>query len=189
MSVTKCPGGGRAKGRRLLARWRTDTRGVTAIEFAMVGGPFIALLFGIIGVGLYFFTTFALENAAEQSARLFRTGQAQEASLTEAEFKTKVCERIPQQVDCNTKVRVNVMSFANASDITANSLPSCLNGDNTLSGATQYTPGGPSEIVVVWVCYEWQMSSKIPFIDLGNMAGGSRLIQATSVFRSEPYGS
>jgi len=189
MSETNSPDDRRPRPPSLLARLRRDTRGVTAIEFAMVSGPFLALLFGIIGVGLFFFTTFSLENAVEQTARLLRTGEAQEAGLTAAQFKTKVCERMPSLVDCQGKVRVNVLSFQDAGNISGESLPSCLNGDNTLSSATEYTPGGPSQIVVVWACYEWDLSSKIPFIDLGNMAGGSRLIQATSVFRSEPYGS
>jgi Flp pilus assembly protein TadG len=173
----------------LLARWRQDTQGVTAIEFAMVSTPFLALLFGIIGVGLFFFTTFTLENAVEQAARLLRTGQAQEAGYTEAQFKNTVCGFVPSHVDCTGKVRVNVLSFPDTTDITPDALPNCLTGDDRLSGATQYNPGGPSQVVVVWACYEWELSSKIPFINLGNMAGGSRLIQATAVFRSEPYGS
>jgi len=185
-TVTDCE---RPFGGGLLTRLRRDIRGVTAIEFAMVAGPFLSLLFGIIGVGLFFFTTFSLENAVEQAGRLLRTGQAQEEGLTAAQFKTKVCALVPSHINCAEKVRVNVMSFQNAGDIGTDSLPNCLQGDKTLSGATEYVPGGPSQIVVVWACYEWELSSKIPFLDLGNMAGGSRLIQATSVFRSEPYGS
>jgi Flp pilus assembly pilin Flp len=185
-TVTECE---RPSAGGLLARLRRDTRGVTAIEFAMVVGPFLTLLFGIIGVGLFFFTTFSLENAVEQAARLLRTGQAQEEGFTAAQFKTKVCELVPSHINCGEKVRVNVMSFQDAGDIGDDSLPNCLKGDKTLSDATEYVPGGPSQIVVVWACYEWELSSKIPFLDLGNMAGGSRLIQATSVLRSEPYGS
>jgi len=173
----------------LLARWRSDAGGVTAIEFGMVAMPFLMLLFGIIGVGLFFFTTFTLENAVEQAARTLRTGQAQEAGLTEAQFKARVCDYVPSHVDCAGKVRVNVLSFTDTANITPGSLPTCLNGDNTLSGTTQYNPGAASEVVLVWACYEWELSSKIPFLDLGNMAGGSRLIQATSVFRTEPYGN
>lgn len=175
-----------ARCRPLLARWRTDTRGVTAIEFAMVATPFLMMLFGIIGVGLYFFTTFTLENAVEQASRLLRTGQAQQAGYTEAQFKTKVCEYVPSHVDCAGKVTVNVLSFPDT-NITPDSLPNCLTSTNGLSGATAYDPGGASEVVLVWVCYEWELASKIPFLKLGNMANGSRLIQATTVFRSEPY--
>lgn len=189
MIETSPPHSNSRRAGELLACLRRDARGVTAIEFAMVATPFLALLFGIIGVGLFFFTTFSLENGVDQAARLLRTGQAQEAGLTASQFKTKVCDYVPNLVDCQGKVRVNVLSFQDAGDITADALPTCLNGDNTLSGATEYVPGGPSQIVVVWACYEWELSSKIPFINLGNMAGGSRLIQATAVFRSEPYGS
>ena len=35
------------------------------------------MLFGIISVGFYFFTTFTLENAVEKSSRYVRTGQMQ----------------------------------------------------------------------------------------------------------------
>ena len=61
--------------------WR-DERGFTAVEFAMVAMPFLMLLFGTIGIGLFFFTTFSLENAVEQASRQIRTGQAQLAGMT-----------------------------------------------------------------------------------------------------------
>jgi Flp pilus assembly protein TadG len=189
MSKTPIAGNGGPIRANLLARWRKDAQGVTAIEFAMVAMPFLMLLFGIIGVGLYFFTTFTLENAVEQAARVLRTGQAQEAGLDETQFKARVCGFVPGHIDCANKVKVNVLSFADTANIVPGSLPTCLNGDNTLSGNTQFDPGAASEVVVVWVCYEWELSSKIPFLDLGNMAGGSRLIQATAVFRTEPYGT
>jgi Flp pilus assembly protein TadG len=189
MSTTPIAGSGGPVRGNLLARWRRDAQGVTAIEFAMVAMPFLMLLFGIIGVGLYFFTTFTLENAVEQAARVLRTGQAQEAGLDETQFKARVCSFVPGHVDCANKVKVNVLSFPDTANIVPGSLPTCLNNDNTLSGSTQFDPGAASEVVVVWVCYEWELSSKIPFLDLGNMAGGSRLIQATAVFRTEPFGT
>ena len=58
------------RSRRLAGRLAKDTRGVTAIEFAAVGPPFLAMLFGILAVALFFFTTFSLENAVEQAARM-----------------------------------------------------------------------------------------------------------------------
>ncbi|MGE0697514.1 MAG: TadE/TadG family type IV pilus assembly protein [Hyphomicrobiaceae bacterium] len=177
-----------ADGRRphLLQRWRNDARGVTAIEFAMVATPFLMLLFGIIGVGLYFFTTFTLENAVEQASRLLRTGQAQQAGYNAAQFKAKVCEFVPGHIDCEGKVQVNVLSYADTTNITPASLPTCLQNGG-LSGNSTYSPGGASEVVLVWVCFEWELASKIPFLHLGDMSNGSRLIQATTVFRSEPY--
>ena len=171
----------------LIARWRSDARGATAIEFAMVAMPFLMLLFGIIGVGLYFFTTFTVENAVEQASRLLRTGQAQVAGYTAAQFKAKLCEFVPGHIDCNGKIKVNVLSYPDTTNITAASLPKCLTAGGALSNAVQFSPGGASEVVLVWVCYEWDLARVIPFLNLGDMPNGSRLIQATTVFRSEPY--
>jgi Flp pilus assembly protein TadG len=56
-------------------RLARDEDGVTAIEFAMVGVPFFMMLFGIMGVGLYFFSVFNLENSIEQASRALRTGE------------------------------------------------------------------------------------------------------------------
>jgi hypothetical protein len=41
--------------------------------------------------------------------------------------------------------------------------------------------------VLIWVCYEWSLASKIPYLNLGNMGNGSRLIQAATTFRTEPF--
>jgi Flp pilus assembly protein TadG len=175
--------------RLLLERWKGDSRGVTAIEFAIVAVPFLMLLFGIIGVGLYFFTTFTLENGVEQSARLLRTGQAQNANYSADEFKQKVCDYLPGFIDCQGKVVVNVLSFANASDITTDSLPSCTTSDGQLNTVNQYTPGGASQIILVWACYEWELGGKLPYLNFGSFANGASLIQASTVFRAEPYGT
>ncbi len=170
----------------LFARLRSDERGVTAIEFGMVAMPFLMMLFGIIGVGLYFFTTFTLENAVEQASRILRTGQAQAANYNAAQFKAVVCDLVPGHIDCVGKLRVNVKSYPDTTNITPDSLPSCLT-NGSLSNANEFNMGGASEVVLVWVCYEWDLAGKIPFIKLGDMSNGSRLIQATTVFRTEPY--
>ena len=185
-SKTRQAGG--AKHRNcLLVRWRNDARGATAVEFAMVALPFLMMLFGIIGIGLYFFTVFSMESAVEQASRLLRTGQAQQAGYTANQFKNKVCEFVPSFVDCQGKVRVNVLSFADTTNITPGTLPRCLSVSNNLADVTSYSPGTASQVVLVWVCYEWELAGKIPFLRLGDMANGSALIQATSVFRTEPY--
>lgn len=173
--------------RELVRRWRHDRSGTTAIEFAIVGGPFIMMLFGIMGVGIYFFTTFSLENAVEQAGRLIRTGQAQQDGMTSAQFKQKVCDLAPTFVDCTSKLRVNVMNYPDSEAITPASLPQCLDAGGNLSSTTNYSTGGGSEVVLIWVCFEWTFASKIPFLRLGNMGNGSRLIQAATTFRTEPY--
>lgn len=171
---------------RFIRRWRSDRSGVTAIEFAAVGMPFFMLLFGIMGVGLFFFTTFSLENAVEQASRVLRTGQAQQAGMTAEQFKALVCSYAPQFVDCENKMLVNVRSYAEADLTPVVTRNECL-VDNNLTNVSIYQPGAASEVVLVTLCYEWEMAKNIPFLDLKDMGTGSRLIQAATVFRTEPY--
>lgn len=171
---------------RLIERFRRDRSGATAVEFAMVGLPFVMLLFGIIGVGLFFFTTFALENALERASRLIRTGEAQQAGMTDVQFKSKICEYVPVVANCTDRLLVNVRSFAEADLTPVVTQEECLS-NGTLSNVTTYQPGVSSQVVLVTLCFEWEFSKVLPFINFGNMAGGSRLIQAATVFRTEPY--
>jgi len=160
--------------------------GMAAVEFAMVSLPFFMMVFGLILVGLYFFTTFTLENAVEQAARLIRTGQVQQQGMSADDFKLEVCKRAPQYVDCDGKMRVNVQSYAEFGDIVT---PSCTDSGGNLipPAATLFQTGASSEVVLVTVCYEWDLAGKMPFLQIGNMANGSALIQAATTFRTEPY--
>ncbi|MEO8650994.1 MAG: TadE/TadG family type IV pilus assembly protein [Hyphomicrobiaceae bacterium] len=173
--------------RSVLRRWRRDPSGTTAIEFAFVATPFLMLLFGIMGVGLYFFTTFSLENAVEQTGRLIRTGQVQQGGMTAQQFKDQVCSLAPSFVDCTNKIRVNVLNYPDSEAIGPSTLPQCLDAAGNLSSVTSFAPGDADQVVLIWVCYEWSLASKIPYLNLGNMANGSRLIQAATTFRTEPY--
>ena len=41
--------------------------------------------------------------------------------------------------------------------------------------------------MLVTACYEWDLATVIPFIELGDMEGGASLIQAATTFRTEHY--
>ena len=171
-------------------RWRRDDRGVTAIEFAMVAMPFFMFCFGLLGVGLHYFATNSLEHAIETAARKIRTGQAQNSGMTAGEFKSLVCSEASGAVDC-AKLRVHVQSGDNWDAITPKN---CLGSDNNLAAASgsssdklSASSGGASKVVLVTACYEWDLATVIPFIELGKMASGASLIQAATTFRTEPY--
>lgn len=181
---------GRPLARLVPQRLRRDERGSTAVEFAMVALPFLMMLFGIIAIGLYFFTTFALENAVEQAARPFRTGQAQTSvpPMSAADFKTRLCSFLPRNFGCDAKVQVNVKSYANSADITAANIPKCTKADGSLSTTPEFGLPGANAIVLVYACYEWEMGGKLPYVTFPNtLPNGSLLIQAATTFRVEPY--
>ena len=180
-------------------KFSADQRGATAIEFAMVIGPFLFLLFGIISVGLYFFVIFSLEHAVESAARVIRTGQAQTQTpkaMSAAEFKTRVCAKLPPFMDCTSntnKIRVNVKQFADFAAITSTTVPSCVDNSGNLIAAGAYDPGTQSTVVLVNVCYEWDFAKSMANVPYwispasAKLANGSTLIQAAITFTSEPY--
>ncbi|MFT5509530.1 MAG: hypothetical protein ACI89J_002617 [Hyphomicrobiaceae bacterium] len=174
--------------RDFSARFYRDERGFTAVEFAMVAMPFLMLLFGTIGVGLFFFTTFSLENAVEKASRQLRTGQAQVSGKTTTQFKQDICDLAPSFVDCVGNLRVNVVSNASFSGA-AGAIGGCTDSGGALipDPTPSPVPGTAGDVVLVTVCYEWELAAAIPFLELGNMGSGSRLIQASTTFRTEPY--
>ena len=62
-----------------------DSKGATAVEFALIATPFFAILAALIQVFLLFFAQSLLENAVRASARQILTGQVQtqDASLSQ----------------------------------------------------------------------------------------------------------
>jgi Flp pilus assembly protein TadG len=173
--------------------------GYTAVEFALVATPFLMLVFGIIGAGLYFFTAFSMEHAIEQASRAIRVGSFKTANsgagMSTLDFKNSVCSFAPPFVDCQNKVRVQLVTVG-ASGFSSATPPSCTKSggdlaDETASAGTLVNVG-QSMIVLALVCYQFDLAANIPFLKLGGMSGANSnnaaLIQAAVTFRTEPYG-
>jgi len=159
--------------------------GATSVEFALVAAPFLALLFAIIETAFVFFAGQALETAAADSARLILTGQAQTQKYDQAAFKNAVCAKIYALFDCNGGIYVDVRTYSSFANI--NTTPPVDESGNLVNNFT-YQPGGPGDIVVVRLMYQWPIHvSLFGLSGLANMAGGKRLLMATVAFRNEPY--
>jgi Flp pilus assembly pilin Flp len=191
---------------RMLRRLRRDEGGATAIEFGIVAIPFLMLVFGIVAVGLYFFTAFSMEHAVEQAARQIRTCSFRSANaglgMTTREFKETVCSFAPKYVDCGGKVRVHVINIADETSGNpggtgfsgASLLPACTQVNGNLvtenTNTTTRVTAAANSIALVSVCYQFDLVSSIPFIKLGNMSGSNSneaaLIRAATTFRVEP---
>ena len=55
------------------------------------------------------------------------------------------------------------------------------------SGNFTYQPGGPGDIVVVRLFYQYPVYVSLLKFNLSNVNGGYRLLAATAAFRNEPY--
>ena len=173
--------------KRLFRRFRKSESGVTAIEFAMVGGPFLYLLLVTMETAIMLFSEYIIENGVAQAARQIRTGQVQIANKSKAQFKALVCSHIPAYLSCDTKLNVDVRKFATFANVV---LPPPVDANGKLSpsvsSASEFKPGGPLEVVIVRTYYEWQLS--VPGLSLlANLGSDKRLLTSGAAFRNEPY--
>ncbi len=164
----------------VLRRFRRNRRGSAAVEFAPV---FFALLFAIIETAIVFFAGQVLETITQSSARMILTGQAQTAAYTQAQFKTYVCGQIPALFTCSN-VYVDVQSYNSFGNVTLNSQ---IDGNSNFVNNLQYNPGGPGQIVVVRLFYQWPLFVTGLGYNISNLAGSKRLLAATAAFQNEPY--
>src|SRR2546423_8157823 len=95
-----------------VRRFARGEDGAAAVEFAIVAAPFLALMFAIMETALVFFASQTLETAVADSARLIMTGQAQNASMTQAAFKTAVCAKINGLFDCASGLQIDVKTYS-----------------------------------------------------------------------------
>ncbi len=172
-------------GRRVSMRFVRNSDGATVIEFAIVIFPFLALLFAILETALVFFAGQVLETAVTDASRLVMTGQAQKSNLTQAQFKTEICNRLYALFDCSSGIKVDVRT-ASSFGGTNMGKPLDANGNMDTSNFT-WQPGSQGSIVVVRVAYEWPTFVRHFGLDMADLPNGKRLLMATAAFRNEPY--
>jgi len=169
---------------RILRRFVRHQSGIAAVEFGMVAAPFLALIFAILETALIFFAGQALETAVADSGRMIMTGQAQEQGFDQNAFKNAVCAKIYGLFDCANGIAIEVKSFPTFAAMT---MPTPLDANGNFVNNFGYQPGGPCSIVLVRLFYQWPVY--VSLLGLDNVAGGKRLLVATSAFRNEPYAS
>src|SRR5271154_2947410 len=163
-----------------------EREAATTVEFALLAAPFVALLFAILQTALVFFAGQTLETAAATSARLLFTGQAQINGWSADQFKAQVCDQIHGIFNCNSSVYVDVETYPSFSAVNTG-LPIINNTFN--SSVLGYNPGGPGDIVMLRLYYQYPVFISLLGFNLSDLTGGLNLLAATAVFRNEPYAS
>ncbi len=98
-----------------------------------------------------------------------------------------MCDHIAGLFDCTNNVYVDVRTYGSfSSSATAVNTSPIQNGKFDSSNV-QYNPGGPGDIVVVTLYYEWPIYVSLLGNKLDDISGSKRLLVATSVFKNEPY--
>lgn len=191
-----------------------DCRGAMAIEFALVGPAFIALLIAILNTMLIYLAQEGLETAAESATRLLLTGQAQTISLanghtgmTADDFKNAICNGttgtdasgattdipalLPPMLTCaNLTVNVKTVNSYAVSNATTPTFTYDKNGvvTSTGTGYSASTGGtGRNKILVLQLIYLWPTTLGPLGFDLSNQPNHNRMLVATSVMTTEDY--
>ena len=176
----------RARPFRRLQRLVASESGASAVEFAFVAAPFLALLVGLFQTGVIFLAGRELDEATYQASRSILTGQAQNASMSEAQFTNLVCQNIYALFNCNN-LMVNVQTFTSFSAVSTTTPTLSFNNQGQVTNSWTFSPGGPSDLVVVQVMYQWPIVLGPLGFNLSNLSNGNRLLISTAVFRNEPY--
>ncbi|MEM9277142.1 MAG: TadE/TadG family type IV pilus assembly protein [Pseudomonadota bacterium] len=168
---------------KIVRRFNKSEDGVTAVEFAIIGGPFFLLIFAIIEASLFFFASQYLETIIDDTTRLFRTGQFN-TTTTEDQFRTEFCSRLAVLFECDD-VRTELQVAATFADLQD---PSAPDDDGNLPG-NGYPGTGPGarQIIQLSAQYKWPVFTNFAAPLLHTPGGDYALIQVVSVTRTEPF--
>lgn len=168
----------------LARRFSRSERGVTAIEFAILGPVFFLLIGATLETALVFFAGHTLDSAVHDGSRLIRTGQAQHMSATD--YRDGICARTYSLFDCD-QLQVSVSGMSSFSNYTPAS-PIDPDTGNWLV-ATQFEDSARNgrAIVLVEAYYKWPVFFNIPGLSMGETADGRRLLATAKAFYNEPF--
>lgn len=167
----------------VLRKWLNQSSGATAVEFALVGFPFIYLLIGIIELSVMFAATSTLDSATNTAARLIRTGQSQMSADPEDTFKTELCNQAKVFLDCS-KIKYEVITMSNFSDFASFPPTYDENGDLVSTG---FNAGSVDDVVLIRASYSYQLLTPLIGAAFSDGPNNTKRMVTTVVLETEPY--
>lgn len=180
--------------RRSSKRFLRNTKGMAAVEFAMVAPAFFALFFSIMEVGWVFYSEGVAERAKKEATRMIRTGQIQQISNEndpEAQRKAvyaQVCKLAKIFGPCSDVLTVDVVTFDNFAQLAADQTEViCQNSAQDLRDQLSFDPGTDDSIVRVRICILYNTLNPAIGLSLKQTSGEKDRIIAQHIFRNEPF--
>ena len=184
-----------------LARFRSETDGAAAVEFALVALPFLALCGAIFQIAFQIWATQNFDRALQNAVRTILTGQFQQANAGQtdaikllAALKTTMCgpanASIVTVFNCQN-VKIDVATSGTFTGAKAATPVNSTTGTWNASFGTNYACAMPGTIVIVTAAVQFPtffnlMGLRTQQFTSGSGAGSSLLV-STAVFRTEPY--
>lgn len=163
-----------------------DRRGVAAIEFALCGSAFFALMIAILATGLTLFAQQTLQTVADQMARQVLTGKTTIAGVDADGFRRQACDRLPPFLSC-TRLMVDLRradAFADA-DVAAPTIR--FDDKGRVTNDWRFERVAPGDVVVLRILYLWPVPGGPLGVSLADSGPGQRLLTGTQMFKAEPF--
>jgi Flp pilus assembly protein TadG len=170
---------------RLWRQYKRDDTGATAVEFAIVGIPFVFALIGLIEVSLMYAANSLLQDSTSSAARLIRTGQVQQnIDNPEAMFRDELCSIASVFLDCN-RIQYEVISLDGGFADVESTPPMFDNDGNLMSQG--FSPGGVNDVVLIRTVYFFPLMTPLIGSLLADGPNQTKFMMSTAVFQTEPY--
>jgi Flp pilus assembly protein TadG len=128
-------------------------RGSPAIEFALLAPVIIAVILAILQASVIFLAKAYLETATEAASRFVMTNQAN--SLTQAQFKTQLCNNISALFTC-----ANLIVELQQAPLTASQMSAAMpqfNANGVLTTPASYSVAAAPAKMMLIVMYQWSI--------------------------------
>ncbi|SFL39734.1 TadE/TadG family type IV pilus assembly protein [Methylobacterium pseudosasicola] len=176
--------------------------GASAVEFALVALPFLALSGAILEAGVTYFAQEILQQAVTDAGRQIYTGQFQTAntSITDTttllnNFRTAMCypggrARITVFPCANVRVSITkAASFGSATPVQATATNATTGISDWNTNFPSYTCARAGDVVVVQAAIDVPVYFPLLGAAYATLPNRRRLIQAATVFQVEPFNS
>ncbi|MEO1100357.1 MAG: TadE/TadG family type IV pilus assembly protein [Pseudomonadota bacterium] len=164
--------------------WRSE-RGATAVEFAMVGPVFFAILFSMIETGWMMAKTAVLDEAVAVISRQIYTGQAP----TKAAIEAAICEKAFVFHDCVNNINVEITPISAFSAPPTTDVECLDSADTSFTPAVNYATGSESQTMFMRVCITTDVLTPGLGVGLalGKTSTGRFQLVSSTAFQNEPF--
>ncbi len=176
----------------VIRRLTHDTRGAAALEFAITGPLFIALILAMIETGVVTMKIALLDNAVAEAARIVYTGGLNGSTTGQSDLEDFICKKAVLFSRCKENIVIELTPIGQFNN-QPNTAPTCFDstGSVDVKPVTAFNAGARSEVMFMRVC----MTTAVITPGLGagvglrksNLNPNRRQIITQSAFLNEPF--
>ncbi|GGZ20609.1 TadE/TadG family type IV pilus assembly protein [Asticcacaulis endophyticus] len=171
--------------RRRASAGLRDRKGSAAVEFALIAGPLILLIFGCLELALFIIVSVLLDNATQAAAREIRMGILTGENSDATSFRQQICDNMGWvAATCMNDLQIDVETFDNFTGVDLT--PPIVEGEFEEANFS-YDLGGSSSIQLVSAYYSYSLITPILSSGMATLSNGDAVLTTQVIFRNEPF--